>query len=135
VKSNNIDGIKSQQVSSLMEMEPLIIQWCKWMAGIGMALTRENFVALVMDLIQGTKCAKDLVAFKKKRKLVTKDGETVIVGVRWYKSFMRRNKEALRRARCKEKDQKRQTWCTYKNFASMYKNVHDSMVEAKVAKK
>jgi hypothetical protein len=133
VKRNNISGVAHQRVSPLDEMEPLIIEWCERMAKIGMALARDNVVELVTDLIQETDTAKKLVAFKEKRSLETTVGEKVLVGKAWYKAFMKRNKERLKRARCKVKDQKRRTWCTYENFASMYDAVYDAMVEAKVA--
>jgi hypothetical protein len=51
VKRNNVLGVAHQQVSPLHEMEPLIIEWCMRMAKIEMALTKENVVELVMELI------------------------------------------------------------------------------------
>jgi hypothetical protein len=76
-----------------------------------------------------------LEKFKKKRKLKTREGGRTIVGVRWYKSFMKRNKDKLKRARCKVKDQKRRIWCTYENFSLMYDAVYSAMVEAKIVEK
>jgi hypothetical protein len=133
VKRNNISGVAHQRVSPLDEMEPLIIEWCEQMAKIGMALTRDNVVELVTDLIQEPDTAKKRVAFKEKRSLEATVGEKVLVVTARYKAFMKRNKERLKRARCKVKYQKRRTWCTYENFASMYNAVYDAMVEAKLA--
>jgi hypothetical protein len=65
-------------------------------------------------------------------KVVNTEGETT-VGVCWYKNFMARNREALKRGRCKVKDQKRCTWCTYEHFSNMYDGVYEAMVEAGVA--
>jgi hypothetical protein len=135
VKRNNVTGVAHQRVSPLIEMEPLIVEWCEGMAKLGMALNRENVVELATDLIQETETAAKLVDFKEKRKLEAKVGEKVVIGTSWYKAFMKRNKDLLKRARCKVKDQKRRTWCTYERFASMYDGVYEAMVEAKVAVK
>jgi hypothetical protein len=115
LQRNNLNGIAHQKVLPLSAMEPLLVEWCIKMAKIGQALTKENVIGLATELIEGTEHADKLEAFKKKRKLRTKDdaGEKTILGDRWYEGFMKRNHEALKRGRCKVKDQKRRTWCTY----------------------
>ena len=48
---------------------------------------------------------------------------------------MKRNKEKIKRARCKVRDQKRLTWCTLDNLQNMYDSIYDRMVRAGVAEK
>ena len=48
---------------------------------------------------------------------------------------MKRNHDAIRRRRCKVRDQKRLTWCTYEHFEDMYDSIYKRMVEAGVATK
>jgi hypothetical protein len=135
VKRNNLGSIAHHMVSPLIELEPLFVSWCERMAEIGMALNRDNVLGLVGDLIADTEYATKLEQFKKKRKLKTREGGRTIVGVRWYKSFMKRNKDKIKRARCKVKDQKRRIWCTYENFSLMFDGVYSAMVEAKIVEK
>jgi hypothetical protein len=135
VKRNNLGGIAHQMVSPFIEVKPLFVSWCERMAEIGMALNQDNVLGLVEDLIEDTTYATKLEEFKKKRNLKTRGGGRTIVGVRWYKSFMKQNKDKLKRARCKIKDQKRRIWCTYKFFLLMYDGVYSAMVEANIVDK
>jgi hypothetical protein len=124
MKRNNLGGQAHQKVSPLACIEPLIVEWCLKMATIGIALNKKNVLELVTELIAGTEASKKLEEFKKKRNLPTRDGETIVVGQRWYESFIKRNKDVLKRGRCKVKDQKRRTWCTFEHFSNMYNGVY-----------
>jgi hypothetical protein len=134
-RRNNLTGISKHRQSPLLEIEPLIVEWCLKMAKIGMALNRENVIDLTSELIQGTEFEKKFKDFKKVRYIDGKrtNGEKFQVGKTWYNGFMLRNKEALRRGKCKVRDIKRHTWCTYENFRNMYDCVYLSMVESGVA--
>jgi hypothetical protein len=135
LKRNNLSGVAHQKVPPLLSIEPLLVALCLKMARLGMAMTKRNVIELAMELIVGTDDADKLAEFKKKRHLQTKDGERIVVERRWYNSFIKRNKEELRQGRCKIKDQKRRTWCTFEHFSNMYEGVYKAMVESKVAVK
>jgi hypothetical protein len=96
MKHNNLGGQAHQKVSPLACIEPLIVEWCLKMATIGIALHKKNVFELVNELIAGTEASKTLEEFKKKRNLPTRDGETIVVGRRWYELFIKRNKEVLK---------------------------------------
>jgi hypothetical protein len=48
---------------------------------------------------------------------------------------MRRHADELKSKKCKIKDIKRHTWCTYEHFSNMYDGAYEGMVEAGVAVK
>jgi hypothetical protein len=62
------------------------------------------------------------------------DGQE-LVGLKWYKDFMERNKDKLKRGRAKVKDFNCQTWFTIAHFEAMYDSVYEYMVEAGVAQR
>jgi hypothetical protein len=125
--------VAHQKESPLKELEPLLVDACIKMANIGMALKKEDVIELAMDFIEGTHVAEKLKKYKEKRKIVSTDGEKVIVGTSWYKNFLKRNTESLQRGRCKVKDVKRQSWCTFEHFENMYNGVYKAMVKAGIA--
>jgi hypothetical protein len=59
------------------------------MAKIGQAFTKSNVIELTTELITGTEHAAKLEAFKKKRNINARENNTVIVGDRWYRGFMK----------------------------------------------
>jgi hypothetical protein len=136
VKRNNLMGIPHQKTSPIEEIEPLLVEWCVKMAKIGHALTRRDVMELATELIEGTKFADELVKFKESRNIQTINKyERSQLKNGWYRGFMRRNGDQLKRRKCKIKDVNRHTWCTYENFSNMYDGVYAAMVEAGVATK
>jgi Tc5 transposase DNA-binding domain len=133
LKRNNISGIAHQKVSPLEELEPLIVEWCIRLARIGQPLNKRDVMELSTELIRGTKYAEKLKAFKKKRNIQGKN-ETVVLGERWYRQFIKRHGHLIKRRRCKVKDAKRHTWCTYEHFEDMYNAVYHEMVVSGIAK-
>jgi hypothetical protein len=104
------------------------------LAKIGEAQSKEGVIGLMSEMIAGTEYEKRLLDFKNKRKIAI-NNENQVLGKAWYNGFMKRNKEKLKRGKCKIKDIKRNTWVTYENFSNMYDCVYDSMVEAGIAEK
>jgi hypothetical protein len=134
VKRLNIEGISHQRISPLHEVEPLLVEWLIRLARMGEALTKFETMDLMDDLIRDSPHAERFIAFCKKRK-INKDNIERIVGNKWYKLFMERYKDHLRRGKCLVQDSKRRTWCTYEKFATMYEEVYNSMVDCGVAEK
>jgi Tc5 transposase DNA-binding domain len=134
VRRNNTAGTQPQKMSPIEEIEPLIVEWCVKLAKMGKPLTRNDVIELASEIIEGTKYTDNLIKFKDKRN-IQEDGERSRLSHGWYRGFMNRHKEALKRRKCKVKDTNRHTWCTYENFANMYTGVYEAMVEAGVATK
>jgi hypothetical protein len=136
IQSRNLDGTCWQKVSPINDVEPLVADWCIKLAKMGKALTRDQVVGLMEELIAGTVYEQRLRDFKNKRGLLKGNNEQQrLLGKAWYKGFMFRHKDKLKRGKCRIKDVNRHTWCTYENFANMYEGVYDAMVSAGVAEK
>jgi hypothetical protein len=131
IRNGNFDGIHRQWISPIQGSEQDICDMCKAMSDIGQPLVREQIITLAEEMIAGTKHEKKLLQYKKKRNIVSKR----VVCRRWYRGFMKKYKTVLKRCRCRHKDVKRLTWCTYEKFFNMYNAVYKHMVEAKVAMK
>ena len=56
-----------------------------------------------------------MINFKKKRGLKVSDPDGV-VGTKWYRGFMKRFNEKIKRGSVRVKDVKRHTWVTYNNL-------------------
>ena len=50
----NPSGVLHQRTSPLVEIEPLILEYCVKLAEIGSALTRSEVIALTKEIIEGT---------------------------------------------------------------------------------
>jgi hypothetical protein len=103
------------------------------MAKIGQAMTRSAVIELANELIIGTEHAGAVIEFKLKRQLKVEVEDNRYVSTSWYKGFMKRNGDTLKRGQCRVVDSNRHTWCTYENFERMYDGVYTSMVEAGIA--
>ena len=112
-------------------IEHIIVDSCVRLAEIGCALTKYEVISLTEEIIKGTEHEKQLLDYKRKRKIKSKS----VIGKKWYNGFMKRNEQNIKRGRCKIRDQKRLTWCTMDNFQCMYDSVYDKMVAAGVAEK
>lgn len=134
VTKGNVSGLAAQKISPVADLEPGIVEWCIELARMGAALTKDQVIGLANELIQGTKYEQDLAAFKIKRGIGTKDDETML-GAAWYRGLMKRHDNFLQRGKCRFKDNKRHTWCTYEHFSNMYDSAYESMVKCGVAEK
>jgi hypothetical protein len=91
-------------------------------------LTKTSVLALANDLIADTEYWENLKAYKEQCKIPVDK-----LGGRWYTGFMTRQEAILRCHKTRIKDVKQRTWVTEENFAMMYDNVYEAMVEAGVA--
>jgi hypothetical protein len=135
IHRNNLEGVAPQRISPIKDVEPLIVEYCLQMAKCGQALTRNDVIELANELIQDTKYAEAVIDFKKKRKFKVDKNDKMLVGKTWYKGFMNRNSDTLKRGRCRVMDSNHHSWCTYENFDSMYQSVYGAMVTAGIAEK
>jgi hypothetical protein len=129
VSMNNASGFAPQRTSPISEIEPVLLKLCIMVTDMGNPLTRDGIIDLANETIEGTAHSERLSAFKNQRKLKNEK----FVGARWYRGFIKRNSEFLKRSKCKIKDQNRLNWCNYQNFFNMYDGVYSAMVKAGVA--
>jgi hypothetical protein len=129
IKSTNASGIAMQRSSPLLEIEPIFLDWVLLLAEVGNPLTKGGIIKLPNENISDTVHSIRLSYFKTRKKIENEK----TVGAGWYKGFINRNSEFLKRLKCKIKDQNRINWVTYQNFHNMYDGVYTSMVKAGVA--
>lgn len=58
IRNNNLDGTNAKRLSPLHEVEPFIVQLCVQMARINCALTRDDVLCVVKEVIEGTEYQK-----------------------------------------------------------------------------
>jgi hypothetical protein len=132
-RGKKASGLGNSQTSPLSELEPLLVDYCIKLSEIGQPLTKAHVMALVASMIDDQELEKKVIAWKKKH-CSYKEGQP-LVGDGWYRRFVRRNDDKLRRTKALVRDINRQTWVTYDNFESMYECVYDRMVQAGIAKR
>lgn len=141
VLRNNVTASKKSSLSPLIHVEKIIVEYCVRLARIGNALNKDQVMSLAEDVIHGTQAATELAEFKSKRQITDiyhepiDNQRKVRVGEGWYKNFMRRNKDKIKRQRLKVKDRQRLTYFAYPNFQIMYKTVYEDMVNCGIATK
>jgi hypothetical protein len=91
-------------------------------------------------MIEGTDCYEDVIDFKTKHHLLKNYDscsldEADILGVHWYRGFIQKNSDKLKRGQRRIRNIKQHTFCTLDSFQNMYDCIHDTMVEAGVAQK
>jgi hypothetical protein len=133
IKRNNHDGSCYQKQTPLGEVEPLLADWLIRLANMGEALTKEETMDLMDDLIRDSVHAASFKDFCERRQVDKDKNDDRIVGEKWYRLFMNRYKDHLKRGKCRIQDSKRRTWCTYEHFSNMYDTVYNAMVECGVA--
>lgn len=114
IKSGNLDA--SRGLSPIHEKEQDICDMCKALSSIGEPLSRGQVIGLAEEMIKGTIYETKILEYKQQRKIMSDR----LLNKRLYKGFMKRYKHELRRGRCRHKDVKRHTWCTYEHFSIMY---------------
>jgi hypothetical protein len=94
VTTGNIDGVAHQKTSPLLEVEPLLVQYCQRLAQMGSPITKDQVITIANSLVQDTIHQQRLLEFKQKRGLKTE--KVSLAGVRWYRGFIKRNRSKLK---------------------------------------
>lgn len=136
IKRNNINGHIPQYLSPMSAIEPVLVEYCMQLSEMGAPITRDQVLLLAESLIKGTDVEKLYINLKRKLHLKVPDDDPDckgLVGLGWYRGFLNRHQDKIKVGKGRIKDIKRQTWCTYHHFKSMYDCVYRNMVKAKVA--
>ena len=78
-------------------------------------------------LIEDTPVEKELIAWKQKRGM---SAQRPLLGPAWYRGFVERNKGLLSTQKGEKYSKNREERCTYQNFANMYNNVEEKLIES-----
>ncbi len=130
IKRGNLAGFNESLQSPIHSIKPLICEFCIRLGKMGCPITKTTGIELANDLISGTELEQKIAKCKQLRKLNC----TEKLGRAWYQGFLQCYEDVLTRNGSVVKDIKRRTWVTSENFANMYENVFNIMVEAGIAK-
>jgi hypothetical protein len=128
----------SGTTSPMALIEEHIVALLSQMAKMRQPLNVSEGLSLANSLIKGTKWEEELISFKERRgwKHLTSDSQKKpLLGRKWYQGFWKRHGHLLERKKGQKFSKDRTEWSIYHNFAQMYDDVYDAMVEACVAKK
>ncbi len=106
VKRGNLSAYNENQQSPILDIEPLICEFCICLGKMGRPLTKTTVIELANDLASGSDLEQKFIACKKIRKLNCVEK----LGAAWYKGFLNRYKDVLTRNGSIVKDLKRRTW-------------------------
>jgi len=106
VKRGNLSAYNENQQSPILDIEPLICEFCIHLGKMVRPLTKTTVIELANDLASGSDLEQKIVVCKKIRKLNCVEK----LGAAWYKGFPNRYKDVLTRNGSIVKDLKRRTW-------------------------
>ena len=112
-------------------VEPKLVELIIRMSRIRRCLTGSQCLHLANDLIAGTDVEKEVIKFKEK--IYKKKFETASLGMNYWRGFKKRWEHRLTCKRGQKFALDRSCAATLGNFAKMYDEVYDAMVECGVA--
>jgi hypothetical protein len=139
VLRDNHTGKANRRLSPLANVEPLLVEYYIRLSKIDAPLTRNDVQSLAFSVMEGTDYYDDVIDFKAKHHFL-KDSDSCsldeadILGVRWYRGFMQRNCDKLKRGR-EEFEISNNIPFALRIFFKIYDCIYDTMVEAGVAQK
>ncbi|CAJ1967698.1 unnamed protein product [Cylindrotheca closterium] len=120
---------KRGPTSPVAAFEPYILKITLYRQQAGQPLTQPETIALANSLVVGSKLEDKLKDFHSKHKAQP----TELLGKRWFKGFMNRNRDILNTGRGSKQDRARKDWTTYENVQQMYGLVYEQMLQAGIA--
>ena len=125
-------SVSSYGPKTLMStVEPKLVELIIQMSRIRRCLTGSQCLHLANDLIAGTDVEKEIIKFKEK--VYKKKFETASLGLSYWRGFKKRWEHRLTCKRGQKFALDRSCAATFGNFAKMYDEVYESMVECGVA--
>lgn len=134
VKASNMTKSQTGILSPMDPLESLIADVFIQKSRMGQPMGTTNGLLFINSLIADTKYEK-IVNQHKVTCGIPLDNNKLVLGKKYLKNFMRRNKEKLEKGGVTNQDNKRKEWSTYQNVEKMYNLVYNGMVEARVAEK
>ena len=115
----------------MSKVEPKVVELLIRMSWIQMCLTGSRCLHLANDLIAGTNVEKEVMEFKEK--VFKMKSETATLGIGYLRAFKKRWGHRLTCKRGKKFTLDCSCAATFGNFAKMYDEIYDSMVECGAA--
>jgi hypothetical protein len=129
------DGVPVGNVSPLYEIEETMINVFIMLGKIGSPVSCGHGVKLINDMITNTVHQKRLIQYKRDRGVKQSEYEMGRIGPRYWYNFLNKYKNQIVSKKGKRFELNRSKWTRYKNFANMYDNVEEEMLQAGVATK
>jgi hypothetical protein len=126
-------GTTRGPTSPLADIESDIVEFAIVLARTGTPLSAGELLPLINSMINGTQYQKKLKDYKVSLGFEPNDPETALAGLRYYKGFMERNHEKIVSKRGKKFEMDRSNWTTYLNFAQMYDDIEEELIDAGLA--
>jgi hypothetical protein len=128
------------QTSPMAVIEPYLIELILQLSNMRTPITANQGLQLATSLVQNTKYQKLIMDWKVKNchvyKLAMKSGkekEKIILGLGYWRSFMKQNTHLIRSKKGVKFDIKRAEWCNYLNIEEMYDEIYQNLCKAGLA--
>ena len=132
---NRNSYLANGNISPLHSIEQNIVDLLLCMSKVKRALTASESLRLINELIDGTNVQKDLISWKIKKKIYTKnESDLGKVGLSYWRSFLKRQGHQVRSKVAKKYAIDRSNWTSYLNFKDMYLHIKDVLLnDSKIA--
>ena len=129
-------GSRFGATSPLVEIEPLVVEFCIERARMGQPFSQGEGIAFINSIIDGTTHQTKLVTYQTKHIKMRKSSPNVgTVGRSYWRGFLKRNKNLLDSGSPNLQAISRKEWSSYLNFERMYDLVYNQMEHAGVLEK
>ena len=118
--------------SPLIKIEKIAVELLIRCGEMNQPLSCEQGLDLIQSLVKNDEMKEEIFSWIKENCHPNSDNEELI-GARYWRNFLKRNKDKLRSKRGKLFPQSRDDWCTYENLKEMYHMVYDLLTKAGVA--
>ena len=121
----------------LLFIEQEIVDLLLCMSKLKRSLTASESLRLINDLIDGTHIQRELIEWKRKKKMYHKSQDDEgKVGLSYWNGFLRRNSHQISSKIGRKYSVDRSNWTTYLNFRDMYLHIRSVLLEdSKIASK
>ena len=119
--------------SPLIRLENIAVKLLIKCGEMNQPLSCEQGLQLIRSLVEKDTTKDEIVSWIKKN-CHPKSDEDDLIGIGYWRNFMKRNKDKLKSKRGKLFPQSRDDWCTFENLKEMYNMIYDLLTKSGVAK-
>jgi hypothetical protein len=98
IRNKNPSRLGKSQISPLLELEPVLVDYVERLSEIGMPLNREGVIKLAILMIAGQPMEEKVIAWKKAH--CSYFGGMPLLGISWYHLFIQCNSDKLTWKNC-----------------------------------
>ena len=133
VKRGNAKGWEgnANTVTPMTKVEPILAALCIKLVRSGTPLDQASFLELATSLVEGTPTEELIKEHKQRCKHDINN--TRLLGVRYYRSFLKRHGDKIKSMKASKKDNNRSLWGTYRNMLIVYEVIYAELTRSGVA--